>query len=459
MVDPLQPEATPSAPTIAAPPPELRDVIELAKEGYFEEAEAAARDYLLAYPYDLQAWQLMAHISDRLNNREQLDHCYRMILHLEPENATAQRGLDRLNAKPNHVPAIIGGLLMLLLLAGAGGLLTQIEPPEQPAAQFIVVTNTPTATPIPPTPTGTPEPSPTPIPYRTPSPVDYDDLQADLLDLYTDTAERGGYDLGIAFVDVETRQVVSVEGDVRYHSMSSFKGPLIAYYYWLLERGEIEPQPVDEDYIARMLRISDNEATSCLFERVGGIERFNDWLAEEIGMPRAANFVLKWQDWSCFEEGDLYTPEIDWRYSRGDNLLDLPANELLKCGLADLPCDKAFAPEELALFYADLYQGRILEPANAAIMFSFMRYDGSGSTFWNHLPDEAEEELNIYTKGGSQQATDEYRVNFFVEAGVVETPQGAFALVVMMQRNPTYPGTAPISEAARLSYLAYRATH
>ncbi len=450
-----KPEPKPQAATLAAPPPELRDVIELVKEGYFEDAEAACRSYLLAYPYELRAWQMMAHISNRLNDRDQLAHCYQMILHIEPDNKAAQQGLKRLNAKPDNSRLILGALLVILLMVGSGFLISRIELPPREAAIIIV---TATHTPPPPTATASPTPLPTqtPVPYVAPNLVDYSDLQADLEALYARTAERGGYDLGMAFVDTRTNQVVSVYGAKRYHAMSSFKGPLIAYYYWLLERGEIEAQENDERYIARMLRISDNEATSCLFKRVGGIERFNDWLADEVGMSRTHNYVLKWQDWSCVENGQSYTPEIDWRYSRGDSLLDLPANTLLTCGLADLPCDKAFAPEALARFYADLYAGRIIEPASAAVMLSFMRYDGSGSTFWNTLPDGAEEDLQIYTKGGSQQATAEYRVNFFVEAGIVEGSEGAFALVVMMQRNPSYPGTQPISEAARLSYLAHR---
>lgn len=446
----------PTDPTIAAPPPDLRDAIELAKEGYYEEAEAAARSFLLAYPNDLQAWQFMAHVSERLNDRAQLEHCYQMILYLAPGNQAAEQGLRRLQARPDQIRMFIGGLLLVLLLGGAIALFTQLWPTEEPVA-FIVVTATETTSPPTVTPSPTPAPTQTPFPYIAPELRDYSNLEEDLLALYTRTAERGGYDLGIAFVDVRTMQVVSIYGDQRYHSMSSFKGPLIAYYYWLLERGEIEAQEADETYIARMLRISDNEATSCLFERVGGIDAFNDWLAEEMGMNRINNFVLKWQDWSCVENGTSYTPEIDWRYSRGDSVLDLPANELLNCGAADLPCDKAFSPEELARFYAELYSGRVLQPSSAAVMFSFMRYDGSGSTFWNNLPEGAEEDIQIFTKGGSQQATDEYRVNFFVEAGLIETPDGTFSLVVMMQRNPNYPGTQPISEAARLSYLAHRA--
>jgi len=440
----------------------------LIKRGRISEASQMLRKHLGQHPDDLDAWHAMRDAAQLLGDEDLLEHCQRAIAYLSEGNTiSARQAARRYLQKPGQVLTAVGsGFIMVGLL----GLILVALPNQtlEPASAEITTTSAPTITETPsiePSNTAVPTPTasatvelPTPIPDYAPIPVDYSDLQADLEDLHRRTAERGGWDLGIAFVDIKTGQVVSVNGDERYHAMSSFKGPLIAYYYWLIEQGQLEPGEDDERYIARMLRISDNETTACIFKRVNGVARFNDWLAIEQKMDRENNFVLDWDDWSCYENGELYTPAIDWRYSNGDDLLGLPAKDLLKCGPAELPCDKAFTPVDLAQFYARLYQGKVIEVGDAAIMLSFMRHAGYGSTFIHDMPED-DPSIAIYSKGGSQQATEEYRVNFFVDAGIIETDKGAFSMAVMMQRNPRYPGTGPFSEAARIAYDHFIENH
>jgi hypothetical protein len=271
------------------------------------------------------------------------------------------------------------------------------------------------------------------------------------------TADRFGYDLGIGFMDAQTGQAISIDGDGRYHAMSTFKGPLAAFYLWLAERGEIDRQTGDEEHIVRMLEVSANPDTTCIFQRVGGIPPFNDWLATQ-GLSRQNNFILKWQDWACLDEGGYYLPELDWRYTKGDDQLSLPGGgTLLKCPIHQLPCDKAFAPVELARFYARLYRGEVLNADDTARLLGWMEEGRDEAVFLNLLPPDAE--VKVYVKGGTRQADEIYRVNFFSEAGIVETPQGAFSLAIFMQRNPAWPGTESMSRVARIIYDYFTAAH
>jgi hypothetical protein len=250
--------------------------------------------------------------------------------------------------------------------------------------------------------------------------------------------------------------VVSVNGSQRFHAMSTFKGPLAVQYFWLLERGMLAAEPGDREHMTQMLEVSANSDTSCIFERVGGIAAFNDWLALE-GFSREKNFVFKWEDWSC-NDTDPYVPATDWRYTRGDELLSLPGGgTLLACPIPQMPCDKAFAPEELALFYARLYRGEVISPAYRDMLLPMMIEGPDESIFWHGLPEDAQ--AVVYIKGGIYEQTEEYRENFVNEAGIIETPYGAFALAVFMQQNPDFPGSYPISEVARIVYEAFIHAH
>lgn len=308
--------------------------------------------------------------------------------------------------------------------------------------------------PVPPTPTTMPIGTPT---ATLSSQVDYEPLAQALTDLHRQVRALSNYDLGIAFVDIQTGQMVEIDGHSRFHAMSTFKGPLAVYYLWLLERGQMAEGTEDRRHLTRMLEYSANPDTTCIFERVGGIGGFNDWLAFQ-GFSRENNFVMKWQDWGCFDSGSVSTPEPDWRYSRGDSQLGLPGGSaLLACPIPQMPCDKAFAPADLATFYANLYRGGVISPAYAGLALEWLQEERAESLFLQDLPEQAG--IRVYIKGGAQQANDEYRENFISEAGIVETPNGAFALAVFMQRNPEWPGSWPISEIARLCYEYFLQVH
>jgi beta-lactamase class A len=341
--------------------------------------------------------------------------------------------------------------ICLSLLAGCSSE-TSPTPTLPPASP----TPAPSATP-PPTDTPSPSPSPTITLTPTPSPIDYEPMIASIKDYMRYTSDRFGYDLGIGFVDVQTGQAVSIDGDSRYHAMSTFKGPLAAFYLWLAERGQIDKKPTDEEHIRRMLAVSSNPDTTCIFQQVGGIPPFNDWLAEQ-GFSRQNNFVLKWQEWACLDNQGYYIPELDWRYTKGDETLGLPSGgRLLECPIHQLPCDKAFAPVELAKFYARLYRGEVLSAEDTARLLGWMKRGHDEAVFLNMLPSDAN--VRVYIKGGTRQADETYRVNFFSEAGIVETEEGAFALAIFMQRNPAWPGTEPMSKVARITYDYFMATH
>jgi len=320
---------------------------------------------------------------------------------------------------------------------------------------------TPTST-LTPTATQTPMPTPTPtltIPPPTPTPAVYDyQPMIDRIDLHLrHTAYRQGYNLGIGFVDIETGQVISIQGDTSYHAMSTFKGPLAAFYFWLLERGEIVEHPGDREHMIDMLEVSSNIDTTCVFERVGGIPAFNDWLAGQ-GLSREHNFVFLWENWACNDEGQYYIPQGDWRYTDGDESVGIPGGgRLLFCPVRELPCDKAFAPVELAQWYARFYRGEVLNPEDTALLLSWLEEGADESVFLNNLPEDAN--VHSYVKGGTRQSDDLYHVNFFHEAGIVETDYGAFALALFMQGNPEWPGTWSMSEVARIAYEYFVAAH
>ena len=188
-------------------------------------------------------------------------------------------------------------------------------PPPIPTNMPLTATYTPSPSP---SPTQTePPPTPTETLTATLTLIDYEPLVEALETHLGHTAYFKGYFLGIGFVDIQTGQTVAVNGIERYHAMSSFKGPLAAYYLWQIERGDIDWQGDDLKNMTEMLEWSSNIATTCILQRVGGIEPFNDWLAAQ-GLSRENNFLFRWQDWSCPTETGRYVPEADWRYQQGD---------------------------------------------------------------------------------------------------------------------------------------------
>lgn len=267
------------------------------------------------------------------------------------------------------------------------------------------------------------------------------------------------YDVGVAFVDIATGQSISLGREGRFHAMSTFKGPLAAYYLWLIERGIIDEGSGDHYFIEDMLTWSSNSDTTCIFKRVGGIIGFNDWLANQ-GLSRENNFVYTWHTWVCQEQGNRYVPSSDERYRYGAPELGLPGSAvLLQCPDGSFPCDKAFSPIELAEFYARLYRGKVLEPENTERWLTWMEKPLPITSMFDSLPPEEGETVHAHTKNGFHPADNAYPVNFYHEAGILETPYGAFALAVFMQNNPEWRGTDIHGQIGLLAYANFVAGH
>jgi len=350
-------------------------------------------------------------------------------------------------------PSPAPGLWLCAAVVSLAGCATAPGAPTGTAtASLPVVTATSTAT-------ASVTPTPTITATLTPIPVDYSAMIDEINVYLGNTADKKGYDLGIGFEDTLTGQQISIRGDVRYHAMSSFKGPLAVMYLWKLERGEIVEQASDEKNLTLMLKVSANMETTCIIERVGGLDKFNDWLAEQ-GMSRLNNFVHDWSEWACYDRatGHFYNPPVDSRYFKGDAALGLPGSKaLLQCPIPQLPCDKAFAPVDLAHFYARLWRGAIISPAGLERFKGWTKRGPGEAVFYNLLPEGSQ--ATAYIKGGTREKDEVYRVNFFIEAGVLDTPQGAFALAVFMQRNPVWPGTDPMARIAQIAYSYFTAAH
>ncbi len=315
----------------------------------------------------------------------------------------------------------------------------------------------PTGVTTPPIPTAIPThaetihtPTPSPTPTSTPLP-DYGALAAELEAL----RQAHDFNLGIGFVDIQTDQTVSVNGAGRFYALSTFKGPLAAYYLWLLEHGQIVEAPGDRERIAAMLAVSSNPDTTCIIKRVGGLAGFNDWLADQ-GMTRANNFVYSWDSWICYEDNSAYMAEPDERYRLGDAALGLPGDSaLLSC--PDVPCNKAFAPLELATLYARLYRGEVLTMADTLTWLGWMEKTPEEAALLAGLPPDAV--ARGYIKDGYARESEFFPANFFHEAGVLETQHGAFALTVFMQGNPSWTGEETLAEVAGIIYRHFRAAH
>lgn len=317
-------------------------------------------------------------------------------------------------------------LLSIPLLLSACAVGTSLTP-------FPTQTPSPTAQPIP---TATPTLMPTPTLTVTPPPPGYAPLQRELAAI---AAANPSIDLGVAFVDLTTGEGASLRGDERFYALSTFKAPLAAYYLSLLESGQLTEQPTDAEHIAPMLARSSNEATTCIFERVGGLAGFNDWLAAQ-GLPRSENFIVAWEYWPCPSTG--YVPQADQRYS------------LQQCPGPDVRCDKAFAPDDLAGFYQRLHAGQVISPANLERWLVWMQKPPEDTAFDDALPPGA---FTAYTKEGFRRVDSFFGQNFYHETGIVSTPTGDYVLLVFMQNNPEWPGHALIGQLAAAAHQAYEA--
>lgn len=303
-----------------------------------------------------------------------------------------------------------------------------------------------------------PTPLPTATPTFTPTPreVNYQPMVNRIEEYIAQVTARRDFDIGVGFVDLDTGQVVSIDGYSRYHSMSTFKGPLGAFYLWLVERDLLEPELSDIKHIVPMIRDSSNRDTTCIFKRVGGLAPFNDWLAGQ-GFSRENNFVYAWQDWPCYD-GGYWNPHLDLRYSVGDAELGLTGGwVLLHCPAEGMLCNKAFTPVELAQFYARLYWGEVLDAENTALLMSWLKKSRKWAAFLANLPEDST--ARAYVKNGFHSADEEFNYNVFGEGGIVETEHGAYALAVLTQRNPVFPGDDVIAEIARIVYEYYLETH
>lgn len=348
---------------------------------------------------------------------------------------------------------IVTALVVTILVAcESPGFLTPIA---QPTSSLLAPTLTPTAA----------QPNVLPTPLLGPTRVTTPTLPAGQVDYHLMIRQINAllaqvdYDVGVAFVDIQTGQSISLGREGRFHAMSTFKGPLAAFYLWLIEQGEIEEGQGDHFFIEDMLTWSSNSDTTCIFKRVGGIAGFNDWLAEQ-GFSRKNNYVYSWHSWVCQEHGSQYAPAPDDRYRYGNTELGLPGGAvLLQCPDGHIPCDKAFSPIELVQFYARLYLGKVLEPADTRRWLKWMEKPLPITSMFDSLPPEAEKTVHAYTKNGFHPADNVYPMNFYHEAGILETPYGAFALAVFMQNNPEWRGTDIHGQIGALAYLNFVAAH
>jgi len=285
----------------------------------------------------------------------------------------------------------------------------------------------------------------------TPTPTPPPDYQA-MVETINHLIAGLPYQVGVAFVDIRTMQVFSFGGSQRFHAMSTFKGPLAVYYLWLLEHGQISEQPDDENRLKRMLDWSSNRDTTCIFKQVGGIAPFNDWMAEQ-GFRPEYSYVEAWNSWICVENGKGYVPPSDLRF-RAANA------SLLRCGDRRLPCDKGMSPTDLALFYAHVARGEVISSASLVRWLNWMeKKDLQITSMFDSLPEEAQGTVHAYTKNGFYAADSKYPINIYHEAGILDTPEGAFALAVFMQGNPQWRGTDIHGAIGRVAYDAFMRAH
>jgi beta-lactamase class A len=327
------------------------------------------------------------------------------------------------------------------------------------------VTSPAVSTPIPtqaPTPTQTPTPMPasaTPPPTATATPIiiDYRPLSGAIQEYLNDAGLGPEFDMAVGFVDIETGQIFSFDGETRHYALSTFKGPLAAFYLWLIEHDQLEPLPSDESHLIPMLAESSNPDTSCVLKRVGGLAPFNDWLAEQ-GLDRQNNFIASWQSWACIDDGQGVILPPDLRYIQGDQALGLPGNyALFRCYPTYRSCDKAFAPLELAQFYARLYRGEVLNEDHTAQWLDWMKKDRDDAALSSDLP--AAVQVRAYVKNGFRHSDEGAPIHFYHEAGIIETPYGVYALAVFTQGNPSWPASKPLAAVGYIVYDYFVAAH
>jgi len=128
----------------------------------------------------------------------------------------------------------------------------------------------------------------------------------------------------------------------------------------------------------------------------------------------------------------------DLRYIRGDPSLDLPGNyALFRCYPTYRNCDKAFAPLDLAMFYARLYQGKVLGKENTARWLEWMDKDRNDAALSQGLP--AGMPVRAFVKNGFRHSDEGTPIHFYHEAGVIETPRG-IRIISVYARQPRLAG-------------------
>jgi hypothetical protein len=282
----------------------------------------------------------------------------------------------------------------------------------------------------------------------------------DAIQAYVRSAGIGPkFDLSVGFVDVQTGQAANFDGQTRHFALSTFKGPLGAYYLWLAEQGKLTPAQHDPDHLAAMMGRSDNEATSCVFKRVGGLAGFNDWLAGQ-GLSRENNFIAQWENWACTDDRVVDIMPPDLRYFNGDKTLGLPGESTLQhCFPKRFACHLAFAPIELAAFYSKLYRGQVLTMGDTRLWLSWMQKDVADAALLRDLNRGEQARVAAYVKNGFSASGDQYPINFQHEAGILVTPYGAYALAVFTQGDPDWPGTEPLGAVGRIVYDYFTTVH
>lgn len=263
--------------------------------------------------------------------------------------------------------------------------------------------------------------------------------------------------MAVGFVDIETEQTFSFDGETRHYALSTFKGPLAAFYLWLVESGQLEPLASDETHLIAMLAESSNPDTTCVLKRTGGLAPFNDWLADQ-GLNRQNNFIASWQSWACSDDGEGTILPPDLRYIWGDQSLGLPGDyALFRCYPTYRNCDKAFAPVALAMLYSRLYRGEVLDAEHSAQWLDWMEKDRDSAVLIGDLPDD--ELVRAFVKNGFRHSDEDVPIHFYHEAGIIETRYGAYALAVFTQGNPDWPASKPLAAVGRIVYDYFVAVH
>jgi len=340
-------------------------------------------------------------------------------------------------------PLTLQHLWFVLLLAAA---LTSCVPstavPTPIPTHRLISTPTPTSIPASPTPLSTPT--------ATPSLIDYQPLSGEIQEYLNGAGLGPQFDMAVGFVDIQTGQTFSFDGETRHYALSTFKGPLAAFYLWLIEKDQLEPIPSDESHLIPMLVESSNPDTTCVLKRVGGLPPFNDWLANQ-GLDRQNNFIASWQSWACNDYGETTILPPDLRYIRGDQALGLPGDyALFRCYPTHRTCDKAFSPLELAIFYSRLYKGEVLNQKNTAQWLDWMEKDREGAALIRELPDT--EKVRAYVKNGFWVRSGDGSINFHHEAGIIDTPCGSYVLAVFTQGNTDWPASKPLAAVGHIVY-------